>query len=195
MPGLAPDTMVATPAGPRPVAELQAGDLVQTADHGPLPILWQGRVHAPDVGRFRSARLLAPYFGLYRDLVVQPSQRLALSGVDVEYHFGEEEVLVEARHLVNGETAVWDDGGDVAACHGLLLDRHALISANGIWTETLYFARIARNPELARTTAPAALGGMKELPVHDRPARRELLDFEALALNAARLRSRSPLVA
>ncbi|MDW4549359.1 Hint domain-containing protein [Defluviimonas sp. D31] len=191
-PGLAPRTEIVTADGPRPIATIRPGDLVLTADNGLQPVLWQGGIEVPAIGRFRPVRLIAPYFGLGSDLIVQPSQRIALSGADVEYHFGEDEVLVEARYLVNGETAVWEAEAETSICHGLLLERHALIAAGGVWTESLYLGRIAANPALARTTAPGALAARGALPVHSRPARRELLEFEALELSLARLRRRAP---
>lgn len=195
MPGLAPGTMIATPEGPRPVETLTAGDLVLTADEGPLPVLWQGRVVVPGMGRMRPVRLIAPFNGLTRDLRVNPGQRLALSGPEVEHHYGEDEVLVEARHLVNGRTAVWDREGALETYHGLLFHRHAVIDANGIRTESLYLGRLAHNPELARTTAPAALGRLLQLPDHAATVRPGLRDHDAFALNLSRLKSRASLAA
>lgn len=195
VPGLMPAARVDTPDGPRRVAELRPGDLVETADHGPLPVLWQGRIMAPAMGSFRPVRLVAPYFGLERDLVVQPAQRIRLFGTDVEYNFAEDEVIAEARHLVNGETAIWEPTGGARPWHGLLFDRHALIRAEGVWTESLYLGRLARNADLAVATAPGALARRGALPVHSRPVRRELLEYEAKALGLSRLRSRSILAA
>ncbi|SPH23856.1 hypothetical protein DEA8626_02928 [Defluviimonas aquaemixtae] len=195
MPGFAPGTVIATPEGPRPIETLNPGDLVLTADDGPLPVLWQGRVAVPGMGRMRPVRLIAPYHGLTRDLRINPGQRLALSGPEVEHHYGEDEVLVEARHLVNGRTAVWDCEGALETYHGLLFDRHTVIDANGIRTESLYLGRLTRNPDLARTTAPAALGRIRELPDHATPVRPGLRDHDAFALNLSRLKSRAPLAA
>ncbi|MCB2136057.1 MAG: Hint domain-containing protein [Rhodobacteraceae bacterium] len=194
-PGLAPTTRIGTPDGPRELESLKAGDLVMTKDAGAQPLLWRGAVLVPSVGAHRMVRLIAPYFGRDTDLVLQPGQRVAISGTEVEYLFGEEEVLVEARHLVNGETAHWEPEGSVVACHGLLLRQHCLVEADGCWIDSLYFGRIARNRDLARTTAPGSTLAEDQLPVHNRPARRELLDFEAQMLALARSRSRAPFAA
>ena len=126
--------------------------------------------------------------------IVEPGFIRIVLGPD-EYLFGEEEVLVEARHLVNGETAHWEPEGSVVACHGLLLRQHCLVEADGCWIDSLYFGRIARNRDLARTTAPGSTLAEDQLPVHNRPARRELLDFEAQMLALARSRSRAPFAA
>ncbi len=194
-PGLSGDTPIDTPDGARAVRDLRAGDHVSTTDGDIVEVLWQGRVSVPTLGSFRPVRLLAPYFGLRHDMIMLPGQRIALSGADVEYHSGEEEVLMEARHLANGQTAIWEPEAQIVACHGLLFDRHALIRANGIWTESLYLGRIAANSDLAGSTAPGALSEAGRLPMHAAPARRELLDFEALALMLALLNNRAPVAA
>lgn len=195
VPGLAPGTLIDTGDGPRPVEALRPGDRVRTADAGEQPVLWQGRIAAPAVGAFRTVRLVAPHFGLPADLILRSGQRVALSGADVEYQFGEDRVLVEARHLVDGRSAVWGTEGEVEVSHGLLLERHALIRAGGLWTESLYLGRIARSPDLARTTAPGALADRGQMPVHRGPARRELLDFEIRALILSRRNGQTPLAA
>ncbi|MCB2130162.1 MAG: Hint domain-containing protein [Rhodobacteraceae bacterium] len=195
MPGLAPDTLIETTTGNRPIRDLRPGDRVITADGAPGRVLWQGKVSVPSLGTYRPVRLCAPYFGLSRDLIVQPSQRIVLSGADIEYHFGEEEVIAEARHLVHGVSAVREPAAEIVSSHGILLEQHALIRAEGIWTESLYMGRIARNRELARSTAPGALVSDGQLPVHDRAVRRELLEYEARALGQIRQRHNSPLAA
>ncbi|MGB3313462.1 MAG: Hint domain-containing protein [Albidovulum sp.] len=194
-PGLAPETLVDTPRGVVPVAMIRPGDLVLTADRGPLPVLWQGRVSLPTLGHFRPVRILAPYFGLEEDMVVLPGQRIALSGAEVEYQFGEEEVLIEARHLANGQTAIWEPEAEVVPCHGLLFERHALVRAGGIWTESLYLGRIARTTDLASATAPGALAENGRLPIHAAPVRRELKDYEALALMLSLLNANAVIAA
>ncbi|WP_347312009.1 Hint domain-containing protein [Defluviimonas sp. SAOS-178_SWC] len=195
MPGFAPDTLIDTVNGPHPIAALRPGDRVLTADSGDQPVLWQGRVGAPAVGSLRTVRLIAPCFGLPNDVILRSGQRVALSGADVEYLFGDDMVLVEARHLVDGRTALWDEDVRIVVSHGLLLDRHALIRAGGVWTESLYLGRIGRNVELARSTVPGALAERGQMPLHHGPVRRELLEFEVHALRLARRNGRPPLAA
>ncbi|MDH5452370.1 MAG: Hint domain-containing protein [Paracoccaceae bacterium] len=194
-PGLAGSTMIGTPDGPRPLNTLRAGDMVLTADNGPQPVIWRGGVSVPSMGAFRMIRLLAPYFGSSSDLLVQPSQRIAISGAEVEYLFGEDEVLVDARHLVNGQTAIWDEENTLVNCHGLLLATHELVQADGCWVDSLFIGRIAKNPDLARTTAPGSVVSARDLPIHTAPVRRELLEFEAQTLVLAHARSRAPFAA
>ncbi len=195
VPGLAPGTLIDTRDGPRPIETLCPGDRVRTADAGEQPVLWQGRIAAPAIGAFRTVRLVAPHFGLPVDLTLRSGQRVALSGADVEYQFGEDRVLVEARHLIDGRSAVWGAEGGIEVSHGLLLEHHALVRAGGLWAETLYLGRIGRTPDLARATAPGALADRGRMPLHRGPVRRELLEFEIRALAQSRQGGRSPLAA
>ncbi|WP_146010265.1 Hint domain-containing protein [Acidimangrovimonas sediminis] len=105
-PGISAGLPVLTPSGHVRADSLHPGDLVETAMHGMLPLRSVTRIHLPAQGSFTPVRLRTPYFGIGHDLIVSPGQRVALSGAEVEYLFGEEEVLVAARHLVNGRSAV-----------------------------------------------------------------------------------------
>lgn len=195
LPGIGPDTPVDTPDGPRPVARLRPGDRVRTADAGDRVVLWQGRVTAPEVGGFRSVRVQAPHFGLSRDVVLRAAQPVAVSGVDLEYLFGETEAYVEARDLVNGHSVMWEAGAPVTASHGLLLDRPALLRVGSLRLESLYLGWLAGTPALARTTAPGALAEAGRMPLHRARPRRMLRPFEAEALLRARAVSLSPIAA
>jgi hypothetical protein len=168
------------------VSTLRPGDRVCTADDGDCTVLWQGRINAPGVGGFRNVRFRAPCHGLARDLVLRAAQPVAVGGTEVQYLFGDDEVLVEARHLVNGHGAVWDAGVTVGASHGIVLDRPSLIRAGTLWAESLYLGVLDRNPALAQTTAAGALAEAGRMPLHTRRARRQLRPFEALALARAR---------
>ena len=97
--------------------------------------------------------------------------------------------------MVNGRTALWEPEGPVVACHGLLLATHQLIKADGCWVDSLFMGRIARNPDLARITAPGIVLPAASLPSHDTPVRRELLAFEAQTLTLARDRNHAPFAA
>lgn len=194
-PGLAADTPVDTPAGPRPASSLRAGDTVLTADAGPQVLRWSGRMVLPALGAWRPVRLLAPYFGRRTDLIVLPHHRIALSGPQIEYMAGEEEVLVEARHLVNGPGAVWDDSAATRAWQGLLLDAHQLLLSDGCRVESLFAGALARDPALVATTALGALAAGGEMPRHRRPVRRDLQAYEVRALQTLRRQARAALTA
>lgn len=191
----APATPIATPEGLRPAGSLQPGDLVETVDAGPQPVLWSGRVMLPALGALRPVRLSAPSFAERTDLWLLPQHRVALAGPAVDYLFGEEEVLIAAQHLVDGCSAQQPDRPCVLGWQGIMLAGHHLLIADGCRMESLSAGRLARQPALARTTTLAALAEVGTLPVHATPVRRELAPHEAQALALARARGRGPLAA
>ncbi len=191
----APSTPIATPQGERPAASLRAGDLVETVDAGAQPVLWSGRIALPALGALRPVRLCAPSFGATRDLWLTGQHRIALEGPAVDYLFGEDEVLVAARHLVDGGSAQMPDRPCVLPWQGILLEGHHLLIADGCRVESLSLGRLGRNPALARTTALAGLVEGDGLPLHLRAARRALLPYEAQALAAVRRRALGPVAA
>lgn len=193
-PGLLPATRILTPKGPRPAAELRAGDLVSTADAGPQPLIWSDGLVLPALGSDRPVRLLAPFFGQGADLVIHSRHRVLVSGPEVEYLFGRDEVLVEARHLVDGRTAVWAGAGVLTRYHGLALERHHLLIADGARVESHFLGRIGADPALAATTLCRDLVGQGGMPIQ-RSVRRQLGALEAAMLVQARARRCAPLAA
>ncbi len=104
-PYIGPRTPLATPEGMVPAGSLRKGDLVLTADAGPCPIRAINHDTMPGQGSFAPVRLRAPFFGARVDLLVSGSQQILLTGDDVEYLFGTDRVLAEARALVDGSRA------------------------------------------------------------------------------------------
>lgn len=191
----APSTPIATPQGARPAGSLRVGDLVETVDAGPQPVLWSGRIALPALGSMRPVRLCAPAFGATRDLWLLGQHRIALGGPSVDYLFGEDEVLIAARHLVDGCAAQQPDRPCVLNWHGLLLADHHLLIADGCRIESLGIGRLARQPALARSTALSDLAAAGRLPLHRATVRRTLLPFEVQALASARDQGRGPIAA
>lgn len=128
-------TMIRTEAGQRPVESLQPGDLVWTLDRGLQPLRWVGRREVAAVGAFAPVRVRAGTFGDHADLVVSPQHRILLCDPMADLVFGTPEVLVAAKHLVDDRTVVSVEGGSVTYVH-LLFDRHEIVLANGLATES-----------------------------------------------------------
>lgn len=124
-------TPVETARGPVMAGHLMPGDLVATADGGLLPLRRITRLDLPACGSFAPVVLRAPFFGTSHDLLVASDQRVALSGPEVEYLFGEDEVLVEAGALVDGRSALAEQRRAVASGLLLELDHPALLIADG----------------------------------------------------------------
>lgn len=120
----------------RRVEGLQPGDMVLTRDDGIRPIRWVGHSTVRAVGDFAPIRIAAGALHNENDLLVSPDHRLFIYQRSDALGAGRAEILVRARHLVNGDTVRRESGGFVDYVQ-LLFDRHQIIYAEGIAAETL----------------------------------------------------------
>jgi hypothetical protein len=165
--------------------KLRRGDLVETLESGLAPVLQVVKRTVPACGSFRPVRLRAPYFGLLRDVIVAPDQRLVVGGSEVEYTFGREAVLVPARHLVNGISAIALTGAATVKYVQVILSKHDSVIAAGCPLESLYVGRIRRN----RAQLGASLLAPFQralLPEHARSSYLMVKPFEAITLMQSR---------
>lgn len=133
-----PGTRIATPRGARDIATLQVGDLVVTRDHGLQPIRWIQSRTVPAMDRFAPIRIKPGVVtGQDRDLLVSPQHRMMFQGYRAELLFGESEVLVAAKHLVDGKLVTQDEGGEVTYIH-MMFDEHEVVYAEGAATESFH---------------------------------------------------------
>lgn len=152
-------TKIATDRGDLAIETLSQGDRVLTRDHGFQGIRWIGSVKTtvqdliamPDL---RPIRIAAGALGTQmpaEDLLVSPQHRLLVRSKIADRMFGEDEVLLAAKHLVglNG-IAVADDVQDVEYYH-FLFEEHEIVVANGALTESLF-----TGPEALKAISPEA---------------------------------------
>ena len=172
---------ILTPQGYRTAASLQRGDMVETMESGPVPVLQTVSRVVPACGSFRPVRLRAPYFGLVRDIIVAPDQRLVIGGSEVEYIFGREAVLVPARYLVNGVSAIELTGAVTVRYSQVILPRHESVIAAGCPIESLYVGRLRRKPEPLAASLLAPFD-RNALPEHAPSSYLMLRPFEAVTL-------------
>lgn len=146
-----PDTMLATPSGPRRIQTLQQGDRILTRDNGAQEILWTGhrrmtgaRLHA--MPHLRPIRFRRDAMGLDRpdlDLLVSPQHRMLVKGDAALALFNTPEVLVAAENLINDHSITVDYSlREVTYIH-VLLNQHNVIWANGLETESFHPANAA----------------------------------------------------
>ncbi len=130
-------TRIETPRGEVPVEALAIGDLVNTLDDGLQPVCWIGRRRVAAEGCFAPVRIRQGALGARRDLWVSPRHRMLIRNAWAELMFGEAEVLVAAKDLVNDTSIRIEErpGEEVEYFH-LLFDRHQVIRAEGIETES-----------------------------------------------------------
>ncbi|MEM1275487.1 MAG: Hint domain-containing protein [Pseudomonadota bacterium] len=133
--GLCEGTRVKTPKGEIPVESLSEGDLVETKDHGPCQIRWIARQTFCGRGILAPIEIAPETLGPHGALRLMPEQRVLITDWRADLLFGEPEVLVPARYLLNGTTIRTAESAEMAA-YQILLDRHDLIFANGIATES-----------------------------------------------------------
>ena len=128
-------TLIRTPDAEVPVDRLRPGDMVLTRDDGPQPLRWIGTRHVAAMGDFAPIHIKAGTFGAHRDLMLSPLHRVLVRDSLAELLFGEGEVLVAARDLVNGRSVRRIEGGEVTYVH-ILFDRHQVVLSEGLETES-----------------------------------------------------------
>lgn len=128
-------TAIATPQGPRAVEALRAGDMILTRDSGPQPLEWTG-ARKGLVGVDMAPVVFQPgALGNTAPLRVSPNHRMLIRGWRAQLMFGEEEVLVPAKALINGADVTVEAAGLAHYVH-LLTPAHEIIFAEGAEAET-----------------------------------------------------------
>ncbi|MEW9919039.1 Hint domain-containing protein [Marimonas sp. MJW-29] len=130
-------TLIETPSGPVFIESLSEGDLVNTLDDGPQEIRWIGSRKVPGTGKGAPVQIAAGALGNIRPLTVSQNHRMLVTGAMAELLFGQSEVLVAAKHLVNDRTIRIVPCEEVTYYH-FLCDAHQIIFAEGCPAESLY---------------------------------------------------------
>jgi len=133
-------TRIKTDRGEIAVEALTEGDRVLTLDNGYQPIRWVGCARRIAQGRLAPVRIRAGALGNERDLLVSPQHRMLLRGWQASLMFGEAEVLVAAKALINDRTILRQEGGEVDYFH-LLFDQHEIVFAEGAPSESFHPGR------------------------------------------------------
>ncbi len=136
-------TLISTPDGAVPVEALAVGDRVLTASNGPLPIRWIGHRRFAAKGKLAPICITKGTLGNTRDLLVSPMHRLAISGFQVAALFDQDEVLVPAEALLDGDRIYRKSGGEVTYYH-ILLESHEMLFAEGTLAESLFLGQDSR---------------------------------------------------
>ena len=88
-------------------------------------------------GEFAPIRIAANTFGKHDMLMLSPLHRVLIRDSLAELLFGENEVLVAARDLVNDLSVRPVEGGTVTYVH-ILFDRHQVVYSEGLATESFF---------------------------------------------------------
>ncbi|WP_420557811.1 Hint domain-containing protein [Roseovarius sp.] len=117
------------------VEDLCVCDLVMTRDEGLQPVRWIGHREVAGTGEYAPIRILAGTFGAHGELWLSPLHRVLIRDSLAELLFGEREVLVAAKDLVNDRSVRRVEVDTVDYFH-LLFDRHQVIVSEGLPTES-----------------------------------------------------------
>ena len=175
-------TMIDTQAGPVAVEELEPGDLVMTRDHGLQPLRWVGRSLRRAEAADAPIRFAAGALGPHQELELSPCHRVLVQDEWAELLFGEEEVLVKARDLVNGSSIrPRTDGTPVTYVH-LLFSGHEIICGNGLESESYHPGAETLDSFDAQTRSEVLELMDGDLSGYGASARLSLRSFEARTL-------------
>jgi hypothetical protein len=141
-------TPIPTLDGLVPAGLLRPGQWVITRDAGPVRLRGLRRMDMPSRGSHAAIVLRAPYFAQGRDLLVSADQMVALGGLEAEYLFGEDEVLVPAGVLVDGRAALADNRRATAAGVSLDFGQFHLIDVLGCTLVSAHHGPAATRPIL-----------------------------------------------
>lgn len=130
-------TKISTLSGEVPVEDLTVGDMVETLDHGLQPIRWIGCSQTNARGDHAPVVFKPGAIGNEVELKVSPQHRILVHGWQAELYFGEAEVLIPAKHLLNGLDIVQEPANKVEYFH-ILFDRHEVVTANGVLSESFF---------------------------------------------------------
>lgn len=189
IPCFASGTRIETDRGPVPVEALQPGDMVLTRDHGYRAVSWVGlqRLGQHDIRRRPDllpfaipADAFAPGVPACETLV-SAQHRILVEGGALELLFGEREVFIPARHLAGHAGIHRKDVAKITYVH-VLFDRHEVILADGMWSESFYPGAYVLNgmDAVSRAEILAILPGLGRGLSPFPPARMTLRRHEAL---------------
>jgi hypothetical protein len=159
------------------IEDLRVGDRVLTRDDGAQVIRWIGTSTIRAQGDMAPVLIEAGALNNANDLLVSPDHRLFVYQRQDRIGAGQSELMVKARHLVNGDTVRVVEGGFVDYFQ-ILFDRHNIIYAEGIAAESMLVdprTRPALPPELLKKLTEVMPGHERTGP-HGIDVQKALLD-------------------
>jgi len=138
-------TLITTTRGPVAIEDLLPGDLVDTAAHGPLPVIWIGQItlRPQDIAErsVKLTRIMADAFGIARpmaDFLAGPGARILTRPRNLRASIGSDHVLSPAHAMADGMHAFRVTPPCAVTLYHICLRRHALITANGLEVESFH---------------------------------------------------------
>lgn len=151
----------------QPIEDLKIGDLVLTRDHGPLPVLSIAHNTVRAQGQFAPVVITKGAINNSDDLVLRPDHRLFVYQRNDLVDLGRSEVLIRAKHLIDGDSIYQVIGGYIDYVH-VTFGEHCLLYAQGVCAES----HLISKPRLA-------LSSPTILPQQNRHAEQEMAVIDA----------------
>ena len=155
--------------------QIKPWDCLFTLDAGYQPVRWVGR-HRIDADMLAAHPDLAPivvepgalgHKTPRRRMRLSPQHRILVRGWRLQMMFGVDEALVPVKALVDGVRIYPDAHATEVSYHHVLLDRHAVLNAEGCFAESLLMAQGTRDAmqdglsgHIAAEIADTALRGL-----------------------------------
>ena len=171
-------TMITLASGEqRRIEFLTQGDRILTRDHGPQPLRLLAQATLRAVGAFAPVVITRGTLGNESDLIVSQHHRMFLYQRAPTSGITTAELLVQAKHLVDGERVYLRQGGFVDY-FSLVFDRHEIVYAEGIPAESLMVneATLSGLPAELAEEVKARFPGLRHNQHFGTEARRETLD-------------------
>ncbi len=161
----------------RAIEDLRPGVALLTRDHGRQKIRWIGHTRLRAVGAFAPVVISAGTLGNGGDLIVSQHHRVFLYQRQKTAGLTTSELLVQARHFLDGENVYLREGGFVDY-FSLVFDRHEIIYAEGIPSESLMVndATVNRLPPEIAAEVKAQFPGLSQIPHFGTEAGRQFLE-------------------
>lgn len=161
----------------RAIESLRPGDRVLTRDHGGQVLRWVGQARMKAAAAFAPVVIVAGALGNSGDLIVGQHHRIFLYQRQKIAGLATSELLVQAKHFVDGSRAYLRETGYIDY-FSLIFDRHEIIYAEGVPVESLMVSD-ATVPRLPPEIAEALRAQFPELmhnPHFGTEAGRQFLD-------------------
>ncbi len=137
-----PGTKILTTKGNQPIEALDVGDMIWTQHNRMQPIRWIGRTTVAATGNLAPIVFAPHALENEQELVVSPEHRMCLRGPMPDLLFGEDAVLVAAKHLTDLPGVSIREGGMITYTH-FMFDRHEIVYANGQLTESFFLSDLS----------------------------------------------------
>jgi Hint domain len=166
-------TLIDTLEGPKPVEELSHKDKIFTDSDGPQPLVWIGRRRLGSGvlrGRpnLRPVRITAGVLGNRSDILLSPEHRVLISDWRAQLYFGEDQILVPIKALIDGEGIRCEPADKAVEYFQLVFAHHQVVFSEGLPTES-YFLEGGRESKTSKSiqlevgrTCPEVASGWKQ---------------------------------